>query len=168
LALVWGIRSRRIGISLIPAILAAAAGGWLTFKIVSVEQHNERERRAWHHYDWARQSSESGDRATAIAELDEALAVQPTLFQAYFLRGQPRQQQEEFEAAIADFTSAIDNVPPNAQHAEGAVAYLERGKCLAKVGHTEEAQRDFDEALKAGGASLRSAVDDARGLIKQQ
>jgi tetratricopeptide (TPR) repeat protein len=165
--LVWGFRTKRVWLALLPAALAGAVGGWLIYQIVLVEMHNDRERRAWPHYERAKTLVEANDRAGALAELNEALAVQPTLFQAYLLRGEVRQQEGELEAALADFTRAIEQVPPTARHAEGAVAHLERGKCLAKAGRAAEAEQDFKQALEAGGPGLRSAVDDARKQIKQ-
>jgi tetratricopeptide (TPR) repeat protein len=165
--LVWGFRTKHVGLALVPAVLAGAAGGWLAFQIVSVELHNDRQRRAWPHYEQARKLAEANDRIGALAELNEALAIQPTLFQASLLRGDVRQQQGELEAAIADYSKAIEHMPPGARHAEGAVAHLERGKCLAKVGRSEEAEQDFKQALEAGGSSLRSAVDEARIQLKR-
>jgi tetratricopeptide (TPR) repeat protein len=164
--LVWGFRTKRVRLALFPAALAGAAGGWLIYQIVLVEMHNARERRAWPHYERAKTLVEANDRAGALAELNEALAAQPTLFQAYLLRGEVRQQQGELEAAIADFSKAIEHLPPRARHAEGAIAHLERGKCLAKVGRAEEAEQDFKQALEAGGPDLHSTVDDARKQIK--
>lgn len=82
-----------------------------------------------------------GDYADARASYDQALAIAPNLASAYFARGLLLEKQNQIEAAVNDFSKAVQ-IQPTAQ------AYFQLGKALAEAHRRDEALAAFDQALR--------------------
>lgn len=80
--------------------------------------------------------------ARAIADYDQAIAVDPQYELPYYNRGVAFDKLKEYDRAIADFDRALA-IKPNL-----AVAYEGRGNSYAGKGEYEKALADFDRALK--------------------
>jgi predicted esterase/Flp pilus assembly protein TadD len=126
------------------------------------------------------------DYAAAIADLTISLNLKPTEV-AYYHRGVAYHSLKKTREAMADFTKAIELNPSAASYLSRAVvedengnadaavqdltrameidpklaqARANRGIIFLRLGKYEEAQRDFDEALKLD-ASLRQQLEPA-------
>jgi tetratricopeptide (TPR) repeat protein len=93
-----------------------------------------------------------GDRAKAIAELTEAIAIGPPNAVVYAVRGEMFQNDKEYDKAIADLTEAI-RIDPN------PVTYTRRGQFWLIKGEFDKAIADFSDAIEQGseddGAAYR-------------
>ena len=79
----------------------------------------------------------------AVADFNAALRIKPDYFQAYKDRGVTKSLQGQYEAAVADFDAALRIKP------DWADTYYLRGLMKKEgLGRTEEAERDFQTALK--------------------
>lgn len=79
----------------------------------------------------------TGEMATAAADLDQAIAVDPGYARAYHLRGLVRESQGRDDEALADFNQAVALKP------DYAAAYHSRAALHAKSGHTDLAAEDI-------------------------
>ena len=84
----------------------------------------------------------------------------PSSAEDYFNRGTARYGKGDLDAAIADFTKAIEFNP------QVAMSYANRGMAKLEQGKYAEAQQDFDTAIKLD-SSLKSDVEAMRVEIKQ-
>lgn len=73
---------------------------------------------------------------------DDLARFRPLTAQEYFARGEEARLNEDYHAAIADFTEAIRLDPTF------ATAYNNRGFAYQKIGHQEGANADFTEAIR--------------------
>lgn len=89
----------------------------------------------------ARARGRSSARA-AVADLDRAIELDPSLAQAFRFRGLARYLLGENDAAVADFDIAIGLAPSDAR------AYANRGLALKRLGDLEGAIADYTAALK--------------------
>ncbi len=92
--------------------------------------------------DQAREAQLAGQWARSIELLNQVLAQEPNLPQAYFLRGVAHDSLRRYEAAIADFDRVfeLDQGVPQ--------VYNHRGATQFKLGRIEAAIADFDRALE--------------------
>jgi tetratricopeptide (TPR) repeat protein len=98
-----------------------------------------------------------GRTAKALAALERALQISPRNAQALALKGFLLAAQNKIRAAIAQFDEAI------ATDSALANAWLGRGLCLIRVGHSEEGLRDLLVAasLESQRSLLRSYLGKA-------
>jgi RNA polymerase sigma factor (sigma-70 family) len=83
------------------------------------------------------------DPKEAIADLTEAIRLDPKDSEAYYQRGRARATTAgETDKAIADFTQAIKLDPKNDR------AYLERGEAWSRKGDDDKAIADFNTAIQ--------------------
>ena len=82
-----------------------------------------------------------GDYADARTSYDQALAIAPNLASAYFGRGVLFEKQNQIDAAIGNFSRAVQ-IDPTPQ------GYFRLGQALAEAHRREEALAAFDQALK--------------------
>lgn len=82
-----------------------------------------------------------GDAKDARASYDQAIAMNPSQFNAYLGRGVMLEKQGKLDDAISDFSRSVAIEPT----AEG---YLRLGQALAQTHRREEALAAFQEALK--------------------
>ena len=80
-----------------------------------------------------------GDPARAIADYQQALALDVTYRDAYNNLGLALSDQGEFAAAVGAYSQALD-IDPHYWH-----AYNNRGLALWALGRREEARRDYEK-----------------------
>jgi tetratricopeptide (TPR) repeat protein len=135
-----------------------------------------RSRTAQGHLEQGRSYASSGDHTRAIAELDEAIRLDPKLVAAYWQRGIAYANKGDHTRAIADYEQALvlDPQSVDAYYARGfsysmkgdyvraiadfdeairlnpklAVAYLQRGVAYTKKGDQPRAIADYDQAIR--------------------
>jgi tetratricopeptide (TPR) repeat protein len=78
----------------------------------------------------------------AVADLSEAIRLDPTWAGAYINRGRAYRYKGEDQRAIADLTEAIRLEP------RSAAAHYERGRTHSNVGDVDRAMADFSEAIR--------------------
>jgi tetratricopeptide (TPR) repeat protein len=78
----------------------------------------------------------------AIADLTEAIRLDPTWAGAYSNRGRAYREKGEDHRAIADLTESIKLDP------RLAIAYYGRGRAYSNVGDFDRAMADFSEAIR--------------------
>lgn len=83
-----------------------------------------------------------GDRERAIAELNEAIRLDPKCARAYPHRGLAQFRKKEYDQAIADFTEALRFDP------KSVITLVDRGAAYSKKG-------DFDRAIADCAAALQ-------------
>jgi Flp pilus assembly protein TadD len=81
-----------------------------------------------------------GQYPGAIQAFNQALAINPKYAPAYSARGMVYQKQEQFEAAIKDYSDAVRLAPQ-------AVTYSNRGVCYTRLNKYDLALADFNLAL---------------------
>jgi len=81
----------------------------------------------------------------AIADLNEALELDPDGMYYHRQRASCYYNSNDFERALTDFTEAIRREPNNSTY------YLNRAYCLQAMGKNEEAAKDFDKSKELGG-----------------
>src|ERR1043165_8779508 len=100
---------------------------------------------------------EAGDLDAALAHFQRAIELDPNYGAAYFSRGLVRKRQQDYDAAISDFTRSISLKPM-------AEAYLNRGATLKDKGDSDGAIADYNRAIE-----LNPSYADAfynRGIAK--
>jgi tetratricopeptide (TPR) repeat protein len=96
--------------------------------------------------DAALQLAASGETGRGIALLDEALRLNPSLWQAWEYRGQMRLgDTDAVESALKDFTEAI-RLAPGEPH-----LYILRSHAFSLLGHDSSARADLEAAARLGG-----------------
>jgi len=82
-----------------------------------------------------------GDLGRAIADYDQAIALQPDYALAYYNRGLAYRDKGDLDHAIADCDQAIALKP------DFAVVYLSRGLAYGNRGDLDHAIADYDQAI---------------------
>ena len=85
---------------------------------------------------------ERDDFEAAIADYDEAIQLNPKFSEAYYNRGNAKNNLGQSEAAIVDYNTAIQLNPKFAR------AYYNRGNAKNNLGQHEAAIADYDEAIR--------------------
>ena len=110
------------------------------------------------HYNRAVQLLDGEKSEEAIAELDQAIELDPEFSLAYVARGNAHFDLEQYEPAIVDFTKAIELAP------DSALAYGNRGSAYAATGQNAQAKADYEKALPLASdpallAQIRQGLD---------
>jgi serine/threonine protein kinase/Flp pilus assembly protein TadD len=98
----------------------------------------------------------SGDYAGAVPYFSRALAAKPE-YRAYIGRAGAYQHLERLEEAIENYSQAIKLKP------DSAIAFHERGVCLARLKQDDRAFADYNRALELGPAI--ALAWNGRGVI---
>jgi Flp pilus assembly protein TadD len=77
------------------------------------------------------------------------------------MRGQEFRKRGDLNAAIADFTKAIEQQP------QMAFFYVDRGAALREIGKDDEAEKDFARAVELD-PSLKVTVEKRRAEAKKE
>jgi len=99
----------------------------------------------------------SGDFPRAIAELDEAIRLDPTNAPAYNIRGNALDETGAFERALADYDQAI-RIDPN-----NPLIFHDRAILWRRKGELDKALVDLDRAIRFGFSDANIYCD--RGLV---
>lgn len=92
------------------------------------------------------------DYQNAIADLNSAIAADPTLMEAYLNRGAVYRRLNDFDKALSDLNQAIKLDPSIGD------AYLERGSAYASLSRFDEAIADFTTAIGVDPKTALSAL----------
>jgi tetratricopeptide (TPR) repeat protein len=84
------------------------------------------------------------DYLGAISDLTTAIYLQPGAVLAYSLRGMARQDLEDYEGAIDDYSMHI----ASGTQLDQAQIYMRRGFCHFVLGHMEIARADYQAAIR--------------------
>jgi len=94
------------------------------------------------HHERALSYKSKGDFDRAIADLSEAIRLDPKYAEAYYLRGVTYRNKGDLDRAIADYSEAIRLDP------KLAGAYNNRGNAYKDKGDSDHAIADFSEAIR--------------------
>jgi tetratricopeptide (TPR) repeat protein len=94
------------------------------------------------HYDAGYDAYSNGDDDKAIAELTEAIKLQPDYTEAYFYRAAAYRSNEMYQQAIADYTRVAELEP------DSPYPYFERGLTLTYADNYSRAIDDFTRAIE--------------------
>ena len=108
-----------------------------------------------------------GNAKLALADLNEALRAKPDDFNLTHLRGRANSQAQNWDAAIVDFSTALDSKgAATLLPSERAIILSQRGFARLKLGRTADAKVDVDEALRIAPKSAFSLA--VWGLIEEE
>jgi tetratricopeptide (TPR) repeat protein len=83
-----------------------------------------------------------GELDRAVADLSEAIRVDPSFAYAYWTRANIRRDRNQCDQAIADYDQVVRLLPKRPE------VYVMRGTCLMLNGDYNSASRDFDAAVR--------------------
>jgi tetratricopeptide (TPR) repeat protein len=83
-----------------------------------------------------------GDHDRAIADLNEAIRLEPNFVAALTARGTAYYAKRDYDRAIDEYSEAIRLYPKN------AAAFYNRGSAYAAKGHQDDAIADYNEAIR--------------------
>jgi tetratricopeptide (TPR) repeat protein len=142
IALIWGMDGERwyvaIGAGVAAVGLFAGLIYWTLYRDSLTPDHSA----PWQHYEKAMKAQKEGDEATMLAELNAALAVQPSLYQAALQRARIHQRQGRHEAAVADYSVVVERAPATYLDKHGWEVYNARSQCLRELNRFEESRSD--------------------------
>jgi serine/threonine protein kinase/tetratricopeptide (TPR) repeat protein len=96
----------------------------------------------WEHWALGRALLRSGELDRAAAELDRAVRLQPQGLWPNFYRGLCAYRRRRYEEAVTAYSVCVGAAP------EPAVCFYNRALACAALGRTEQARRDYDQALR--------------------
>jgi tetratricopeptide (TPR) repeat protein len=100
-----------------------------------------------------------GDWRRAIADLDEAIQLNPNRASLYRDRALARRQSGDFEGAIADYDEAIAHDP------KLAAPYHQRGLALAAMGDLDRAILSYNTAIRLEPSDAQARLDRGLALL---
>jgi tetratricopeptide (TPR) repeat protein len=106
--------------------------------------------------------SDKGDYEHAVADVNEAVKLDPNFSLAYHLRGYLYNKKGDDDRAIADLAEAVTLAP------KYAPAYYDRGILYAKKGDHDRAIADFTEALKFDPKDAGAYYERGRVLYEKE
>ncbi|WP_406344018.1 tetratricopeptide repeat protein [Streptomyces sp. NBC_00648] len=132
---------RRWGADCLAALADEQAGVEKVLALLLSRGGLSAEGRAGAHVVRARELRHEGNHAQALAELDQAIALDPGRAQAYYGRSVARSALDGPAAALADLDRACELSPDDAYY----IGY--RGDMYRRLGRFEEALADLDRAI---------------------
>jgi tetratricopeptide (TPR) repeat protein len=104
-----------------------------------------------------------GNIQRASDDIDTAISIDPTSFQAFWLRGYQDVEVNQLDRAISDFSRAATNTTDNTYRAD---SFVKRGYCYLNKDDLASALSDFNTAIAIdpgmGSAYFNKAVIQAR------
>ncbi len=111
----------------------------------------------WEHYALGRFFLKSGDLQRAAAELDRAVLLEPQGLWPNFYQGVCAYRQGRYSAAVAAYSVCIGVAR------EPAPCFYNRALAFEALGQTEQALRDYDQALRLDPGLADAALN--RGML---
>ncbi len=143
----WFCRpTRLVGLALLLVILGLAVGVRLRWKAAQSVDHFAQEC----------QAQEQGDTDRAIAELSEAVRLDPNKVEAQRELARLLIRRERWEEAVVALNAALQRL------ADDAELYVLRAQAHAEMGWYDDRPADLDKALADAGEALRLDRDQAR------
>ena len=96
----------------------------------------------------------------AIADLDEAIWLDPESIYSYFKRGEAKSNLGDYKDAISDYDKAIELNPEN------ILNYISRGLSRNNLGAHKDAISDYDKVIKIYSQEVAAYIN--RGNAKQK
>ncbi len=97
-----------------------------------------------------------GDVERAIEAETKALALRPAFCWANYRLGLAYEKRGDYPRAIDELSKAVEPVAPACRNLQDA--YEARGRLQRKVGHEDEAKRDFETCAKLGASTESGRV----------
>jgi tetratricopeptide (TPR) repeat protein len=115
---------------------------------------------AWEHYALGRALLRSGNLESAAAEVGRAVRLQPQGLWPNFYQGLCAYHLGRYADAVTSYSVCIGAVPvpPEGPSTAAARCFYNRALAFAALGRTEEALRDYDQALHLDPALTHTAV----------
>jgi Tfp pilus assembly protein PilF len=108
-----------------------------------------------------------GNAKLALADLDQALRAKPDDFNLTLLRGRANSQAQNYDAAVVDFTQALNSKTAGSLlPSERAIILSQRGFARIKQDRTTDAKADVDEALRIAPKSAFALA--VSGLVEEE
>jgi eukaryotic-like serine/threonine-protein kinase len=107
---------------------------------------------AWEHYALGRALLRSGDTDRAAEEVERAIRLQPQGLWPNFYRGLCAYRRGRYEDAVTAYSVCIGAAP------EPAACFSNRALAYAALGRSEQARRDYDQALRLDPALTATAL----------
>jgi len=114
------------------------------------------------HFKRGREFFRAGSDAEALQEFDQAIALDPLLDAAYYLKGNTLLRMQRADEAIAQFDRALELYQNASGYAARAQAYMSRAKALRTSEWHERAKVELAKALSDLDKSVALAPKDAR------
>jgi tetratricopeptide (TPR) repeat protein len=102
------------------------------------------------------------DREGAIADYDEAIRLEPGVFDFYVLRGDLRHDMGDLDGAQADYSEVIRIGPDDASY-----GYFKRGRVRADKSDFDGAIKDYTDAIRLDPNSAEAYIFRARARDDQ-
>ncbi len=103
----------------------------------------------------AQHQRQLGRHAAAVATLDQALAIDRTLVDAWFEKADTLETLGQVAAALAAYDAVLALAPRHAR------AHCDRGHVLGRMGRLDEALGSYAQAIAIDGASLHAWFNKA-------
>jgi tetratricopeptide (TPR) repeat protein len=108
----------------------------------------------------ARAKSGNGDAQGALADLTQAININPNLWFAYSERGLTKYQSDDLAGALSDFDKTIE------LHPDGAAIHAIRGNAKRRMGNIDGSLADYNRAIELD-ATVPSTFNN-RGVVKMK
>lgn len=141
-----GFSTTRARVFFALALLAVTTMCW-AFSPVSASDES------FNYYSQGNRLLTSGRFKDALAFLDKAIAIDPTLTEAYQCKGLALSKLHDYEGALTVFQQVLRLNPKNSP------AYCNRGYCYMQLGRLDEALADLNHCLELS-PSLNNAVSN--------
>jgi len=128
-----------------------------TERSASAQERRSETPTPWEHYALGRFFLKSGDLQRAAAELDRAVLLEPQGLWPSFYQGVCAYRQGRYSAAVAAYSVCIGAAR------EPAPCFYNRALAFEALGQTEQALRDYDQALRLDPGLADAALN--RGML---
>jgi hypothetical protein len=110
-------------------------------------------------------SDESNRRNLTISDLNEAILLNPSNYQAFLFRGTANISGKRFDQAVLDLSVVIQHMPQTPQQ---GLAYFARGTTYREQHQYQLALNDYNRALQFSTKfpGIREAIDQAQQNLK--
>ncbi len=164
---VLNIKGQVIGIHACQSGLFSHAIPSNTVKVLLMQSESNESLKQWHkrkpirsyaYYVKGEMNYDKEHYDKAIANLDEAIRLDPESIYAYFKRGKAKSNLGDYKGAISDYDKAIELNPEN------VINYINRGLSSDHLGDHKDAISDYDKAIELNPERVVNYIN--RGYAK--